>query len=231
MSLELALKGLIHEVLVEAGVIKSLAGESVTTEAATPVKRGRGRPVVGEAPSGAAAATVSTAPVATSPTTDDPFAAPATPAAPTATLDEVRAALTALKTATSQDNALKVLKDAGGADNLTSLTVDKYGTVVAAAKNAIPATKPTAVVELDDPFAIPASSAPAAKPPTLEEVKALIVETQKRTSQDTVQKVVMEHGGKAKNPDTGIEGPSLKALPVEQYAAVAAKLKALPSTK
>lgn len=230
MSLELALKGLIHEVLVEAGVLKSLAGDSVTAEAATPVRRGRGRPVAGEAPSGAAAATVATALVATSPTTDDPFAAPAAPAAPTATLDEVRAALTALKTATSQDNALKVLKDAGGADNLTSLTADKYGTVVAAAKAATPTAKSTAVVELDDPFAIPAST-PAVKPPTLEEVKALIVETQKRTSQDTVQKVVMEHGGKAKNPDTGIEGPSLKALPVEQYAAVAAKLKALPSTK
>lgn len=228
MSLELALKGLIAEILTEAGVIKSAAGDTAEVVPAA-AKRGRGRPVTGEAT--AAATPAAAVPVATSPvtTSDDPFAAPAAPAAPTATIEEVRAALTALKVATSQENALKVLKDSSGSDNLTALPAAKYGAVVVAAKAAIPGAKP-AVIETDDPFAIPAA-APAEKPPTLEELKALIVETQKRTSQDTVQKVVMEYGGKGKNPDTGIEGPSLKALPAEQYVAVAAKLKALPSTK
>lgn len=188
-------------------------------------KRGRGRPVTGEAPAANAAQAMT--PAASTPA-DDPFAtAPVAAAAPTATIEQVREALTALKAATSQDAALKVLKDAGGADNLTTLKPEKFGAVVAAAKAALPATK-TAEPE-DDPFAAPAAA--AEKPPTLEELKALIVQAQARTSPDTVQKVVMDHGGKAPKSDGSGEGPSLKALPVDKYAAVAAAIKALPTTK
>lgn len=189
---------------------------------ATPAPRGRGRPPKG----GAAPATAAAAP-AEAAAEPDPFAE-APPAAPAATIDEVRAALTALKTATTQENALAVLKSAGGADNLTSLKPEKYGAVVAAAKLAVAPVKAAPAVE-DDPFALPAAA--AEKPITKEELKALIVDAQKRTSADTVQKLVMEHGGKAKNPDSGIEGPNFNALPAEKYSAVAAKLKALPSTK
>lgn len=197
--------------------------EPTTAGATEPTqKRGRGRPVKGET---APATAVQAAPAVVE---DDPFAAPA-PAAPTATIEEVRAALTALKTATSQDNALKVLKDASGADNLPSLAAAKYGEVVMACNKAMPAA-PAAVVE-DDPFAAPAAAAPAEKPPTLEDVKAAVVDAQKRTSPASAQKVVMDLGGKAKNAETGIEGASLKALPEANYAAAIAGLKALPTTK
>lgn len=196
-------------------------------EATTPKPRGRGRPPAGEAPSPAAAPVAATAPVVTPAATpeEDPFAA-AAPVVPAATIDEVRKALIDLKNATSQENALAVLKAVGGADNLPSLPVAKYGAVVAAIKKAI-TPAPTAVE--DDPFAVGAPAEPA-KPLTVEELKALIVETQKRTSGDTVQKLVMDHGGKKAIP-TGGEGPSLPALPPENYAAVAKALKALPSTK
>lgn len=192
-----------------------------------PAKRGRGRPAKGEE-------TPPAAPVASPAATEvDPFAppAPGTPSVPAATIEQVRAALTALKEAASQDIALMVLKVAGGANNLTELKPDKYGLVVAAveAKKAEyqkPAT-PTPVEA--DPFDIPAATA-AAKPLTFEDVKLVIVETGKRASQDTIQKVVMAHGGKAPVP-TGGEGPSLRALPEAQFAATIAALKALPTTK
>lgn len=227
--------------------------------AAEPQKRGRGRPVKGEdqpvtgvaapaagstnqAATGAAAAllagTQTTAPASA---VDDPFAT--LPAAPVATLDEVRKALTDLRAADSQEAALAVLKTAGGgADNLTGLAPEKYGVVVAAVAvklRIIAASKPAATPEAD-PFAAPRlgdapepawnTGAPAEKPPTLEDVKAVIVETQKRTSQDKAQQVVMQHGGKAPNA-TGGEGVSLKALPEANYAATIAALKALPTTK
>lgn len=194
---------------------------------AAPARRGRGRPVEGEAAAPAAPAQ-SAAVVA-----DDPFAATA-PAAPVASIEDVRKALTSLSEATSQAKAIEVLKKSGGADNLATLASAAYGQVVAAVnvelRIAYEAKVAPAVV--DDPFALP-TSAPAAaeKPVTIDEVKAVVVETQKRTSTDSVQKVVMQHGGKAKNPDTGIEGPSLKHLPAEQFAATIAALKALPATK
>lgn len=191
--------------------------------AAAPAKRGRGRPVKGEGEQVTAVAASAAVVEA------DPFAT-----APSATIEQVREALTALKAATSQENAVAVLKSAGGADNLPSLDTLMYGTVVAAAKAAVAAAKaaaPAAPVPVDDPFAIP-ETAPvvAAKPLTREDIRALAVETGKRTSQDTVQKIVMKHGGKAPIA-TGGEGPSLLALPESAYAAVAAELKALPSTK
>lgn len=221
--------------------IAKLTGAQSPAGAPPPAKRGRGRPVVGEAPApvaaspaaagGQTAAAASQTATATTPfTADDPFATQA-PAAPTATIDEVRAALTALKNATTQDNALKVLKAAGGADNLPSLKPEKYGEVVVACKNSMPGVAPTVQTEPDDPFALPTEAAPAEKPPTKEELKALVVETQKRTSAETVQKIVMEHGGKAKNADTGFEGPNFNALPASKYGVVAAALRALPSTK
>ncbi|MDE2096997.1 MAG: hypothetical protein KGL39_07110 [Patescibacteria group bacterium] len=184
--------------------------------------RGRGRPP--KAPETAPAAPAP-APAAVE---ADPFATPAPVAAapaPTATLEEVRGALTALKAVTSQEIALGVLKSAGGADNLTSLAADKYGAVVAAAKAAIPVAAPEA-----DPFAVPETAAPV-KALTLEDVKHAVVQAQKRTGTDTVQKVVMEHGGKAADPETGTPKPSLKALPPEKFAAVIAAIQALPTTK
>lgn len=209
-----------------------------TPPTAEPAKRGRGRPVKGEETT---AAPVASAQVPASSTTtatpaavvaDDPFAStPAPVEVPTATLDEVRAALTALRTATSQDIALGVLKSAGGADNLTALIAANYGKVVAAAaakqaEYSKPVSTPTA-----DPFDLtPVPEASSVAIVTIEDVKAVVVETQKRTSQDAAQKVVMSHGGKAALP-TGGEGPSLKALPAAQYAATIAALKALPTTK
>jgi hypothetical protein len=226
-----------------AAALRILANAFEAPEGATPAeappavpadkpKRGRGRPVAGEE----TAAPAPSAPVPASSTTTptpavaevDPFAAPA-PVAPTATLDEVRTALKALAAATDQAMALGVLKTAGGAANLTDLKPEKYGVVVAAATGALPAPKAVPAVEAD-PFEVPAS-APATKPATIEDVKAAVVAAQKRTATDKVQAVVMEHGGKASNPDTGIVGPSLKALPESAFAATIAAINALPSTK
>lgn len=202
-------------------------------------KRGRGRPVKGEDQAPLAATTAAVAPAQTTPAqtavvqeTADPF--DTAPAAPTATLDDVRKALTTLRAASDQASALKVLNDAGGSANLNDLKPEKYGTVVAAVNvqlRILENTKPEPVAE-SDPFEVSASvaAAPAAKVYTLEDVKSVAVAAGKRTSQDTVQKVVMAHGGKATQP-TGGEGPSLKALPESQYAAVIAAIQALPATK
>lgn len=194
---------------------------SATAPAATP--KPRGRPARGET----AASTASAA--STAAVEADPFATLVT--APTATLDEVRAALTALKEARTQADALKVLKDSSGVDNLGELqkTPEKYGAVVAAAKAALPDIGAAAVA---DPFetATEASAEPA-KSVTLEEVKAACVAAGKRTGQDKVQKIVMDHGGRGKNAATGVEGPSLNALSKDNYAAVIAAVSALPTTK
>jgi hypothetical protein len=164
----------------------------------------------------------------------DPFAA--TTAAPVATLEDVRTALTALRAATSADQALGVLKAASGVDNLTELqrTPDKYGMVVARAQAElrVATQAPTAATppaEPDDPFETKAVAATPAKALTLEDVKAACVAAGKRTGQDKVTAIVMEHGGKA--PTASGHGPSLKALAPEKYAAVIAAVNALPSTK
>lgn len=185
-------------------------------------RRGRGRPAKGETPPPPASAVPAPSPAATEP---DPFGAQPAVAAPTVSLEDVRAALVALKDATSQDIALNALKTAGGATNLPQLAADKYATVVAACKAAMPAAP---VASQADPFEV--SSPAQTEAPSLEDVKAAVVEAQKRTSTDAVQKVVMDHGGKAPGPN-GVPGPSLKALPVPSYAAVIAAVKALPTTK
>lgn len=204
------------------------------TATPAPAKRGRGRPVAGEAP----AAPV-TAPAAPAPAEADPFAtpAPAAPpaAAPVATLDEARDALKALSVATSQANAVSVMKDSVGVSNLSEpLTPEQCAVLRDAAVKATPAAAP---VEAADPFAGPTASItdplpkPAAKVYTAEEVKAAITKAGSKVSQDTLMKIVMKHGGKAKNAETGVEGASLKALPVANYAAVVAEINALPNTK
>jgi hypothetical protein len=197
------------------------AGTPPAAPAAAPKPRGR--------PPKAAPTPEPTAAPAPAPAAEDPFATEA-PAAPTATIEEVRSALTALKAATSQETAVGVLKSAGGAENLTALSPQKYGAVVAAAKAALPVK----AAEPEDPFAtpaaIPAPAAAAEKAPSLEDVRAAVVAAQKRTSPATVQKVVMDHGGKAPGAN-GAEGPSLKALPASAYATTIAALAALPSTK
>lgn len=195
----------------------------------TPAKRGRGRPVIGEL----AQATAVAAPAAV--VEADPFAAePAAPAAPTATIEEVRLALTTLRNATgNQQTAMDILKAAGGADNLTALKPDKYGAVVAAATAAMPPVKTAPVVEAD-PFAAPVEAAPVAEPVkvlTIEDVKAAVLAATKRAGVDRAARVVMDLGGKAKNAATGVEGPSWTALPKDQYAAAIAGLAALPTTK
>lgn len=208
------------------------------TEQATPARRGRGRPVVGEAPVSTAASNVAAPVVATATVAEsDPFATttPATgPVVPSATIDQVRDALKALKEVTSQENALKVLKDVGGASNLTELKADKYGWVAEAARAATVAAGKAAAGTpnaADDPFATPAETTTVEEVPSLEDIKKLIVETQKRASAGVVQKLVMDMGGKAKNPDTGAEGPALSPLPVSKYLELAKALKALPTTK
>ena len=121
-------------------------------EAPAAPKRGRGRPVAGETP---AAQTPAPAVVEADPFDTTPPAA----TAPAATLDDVRTAMKALAAATTQDNALAVLKEAGGVANLTELqrTPEKYGAVVLAAKAQLPTTTQPA----EDPFE---TTAPAAAP-------------------------------------------------------------------
>lgn len=205
-------------------------GGDPTTAAVEPQKRGRGRPVKGEdAAAAAPAATPSTTPAVTSVVPEaDPFASPK------AAIEDVRAALTALKAVSSQDAALAVLKKAGGADNLTDLPSEKYGVVVAAVNvelRIIEAGKKPAIVEVD-PFEVPAAAKlPDAKKLTVEDVKAAVVAATKRTGTDIVQKLVMEHGGKANNPETGAPAPSLKAIPEAQYEALVKAISELPTTK
>ena len=202
----------------------SIPGSDVSANSEPqPTRRGRGRPAKGESPAPVPSGVPAPSPAAVE---ADPFAgSPAAAAVPAFTQDDVRNALVALKDATSQDNALKVLKESsGGVSTLPQLPADKYATVVAACKAAMPAPAASQA----DPFEV--SSPAQTEAPSLEDVKAAVVEAQKRTSTDAVQKVVMDHGGKAPGPN-GVPGPSLKALPVPSYAAVIAAVKALPATK
>lgn len=187
---------------------------------AAPAPRGRGRP-----PKAASEpAKEPAAPAAA----EDPFAA--APAAPPATQDDVRSALTALAEVTDQATALKILKDVGESANLSGLSPTKYNAVVAAAVGAMPPPPaPPPDVQEEDPFETePAKE--TAKPLTIEDVKAAAVAAQKRTSQDTVMKVIMDLGGKAPK-DGGGYGPSLKALPASAYGAAITALENLPKTK
>ena len=204
----------------EVDLVPSTGQTSVVVE---PIKRGRGRPAKGEdwCP---APVILAAAPAATSEA--DPFDSAPAPAVPAATLDEVRASLKALAAATSQAKALEVLKAVGGSANLTDLPAGKYGLVKQAAEKALPPVKTEPVVE-EDPFDEPVAEQ---KQLTIEDVKAAIVAAQKRTSQNTVQKLVMSFGGKAAD-SSGAQAPSMKALPESQYAATIAALNALPTTK
>jgi hypothetical protein len=217
------------EDLVRAIVREELASAGtapVAAPAAAP-KRGRGRPVAGETPPAAAPAPAPAVVEA------DPFATPAALVAtpPAATLDQVRNALKELSAATTQTNAVGVLKAASGVDNLSALKADQFGAVYAAAKAAIPAAPAPAPAVEADPFETPAEAAPAVVKVTLEQIKAATVAAQKRTATDTVQAVVMKHGGTAPKPDGTGHGPSLKAIPEANYGAVLAALNALPATK
>lgn len=207
-----------------------------------PAKRGRGRPVAGEPASAPAASPVATAtpePVAqvVAATEADPFDpkpdAPTAPTPPPATRDEVSAALRALSAATSQENALAVLKKHGdNAANLTDLKPAFYGAVAAAAKAALATGVPAPVAPEPDPFeaSAPAPVAEAEKLPTREEVKAVVVATQKRASTEVVQKILIEHGGKAEDANRVMQ-PSLRALPEANFVKFIAALNALPATK
>jgi hypothetical protein len=225
MSIESALKEFILQVVAEAGA------EPAST------KRGRGRPAKGEEPIAAPAPSpsVDSEPVAE----EDPFGAPVAPPPVTVTLEQVREKAVALSKATSQSNAVEVLKTATGAASFGELKPDAYGKAVEAFTVALTALEATA-----DPFAV-AGSAPAAKTapsasapatvvtdsPSLADVKAAVVAGQKKTSTETVQKIVIDAGGFAVDPATGMKGPSLKQLPVSAYAGVIAAIAKLPATK
>jgi hypothetical protein len=194
-----------------------------TQPAATePARRGRGRPAKGETPPPASAAPAAS-PAATEP---DPFGPELAPN-PTVTADDVRTALVALKNATDQATALKVLADAGGAKTLPELKPEKYAAVVAGCQKATPGAQSAAET---DPFETEGAPAEVVPEPTLEDVKAACVAAQKRTAVDTAQKIVMKHGGSAPGAN-GAPGVSLKALHVSKYQTVIEELKALPTTK
>lgn len=196
-----------------------------TSEAAASPKP-RGRPRGGPKVEGA----TPTAPAASAAASDDPFAD--APAAPVATLDEVRAALKALQAVTDQATAVGVLKAASGADNLASLKADKHGAVVVAAKAAMPMTATEVLAsEPPDPFETPTAPAVVAEAlPTREEIRAIVIAKGKETSQDTIQKLLMSMGGSAVGGN-GQPGPSLLALPESKFVEFVAAVKALPKTK
>jgi hypothetical protein len=66
-------------------------------------------------------------------------------------------------------------------------------------------------------------------PNPLERLRQTIIAAQKRGARAAVlQSIVMTHGGRTARPDGRGDGPSLKALPPEKYAAVIAEVEALP---
>ena len=215
----------------------SAAAATTPTETPATVRRSRVRPDV-----------AATAPVAAEPTpvatTDTPIAvtavadpfADAAPAPLAVTREDVRAAALALSAATSQDNAVAVIKAATGV-SYPGLGPDQYGAALAAILSATPKAIDA------DPFAPTASAsaspaASAAAPataqedaPSLDAVKAAIRKARQRTSDNVVQKIVIDNGGVAVNPSDGQRGISINALPISAYATVIAALNALPDTK
>lgn len=245
MSLEQALTDLITKAVRDA----------LKDSAPAPAKP-RGRPAKGEtngvadpAPTTSVSTTAQTpeipAPVATAlpaSTTSapavDPFAT--APTAPQPTIDEVMTAARELSSATSQQNAVDVLKKATGASSRAELKPEHHAVALAALKAALPAADPFGAQAATPPSAVPAAATAAATSPTpsqsdapgLEAVKAAIRDAQKRTGVDIVQRVIMEHGGKKVDASVpGGFGPSVQALSVPSYAAVIAALNALPKTK
>jgi hypothetical protein len=231
MTLEAKLDRIIE--ILEAGARKLVAAEVATgaEPVAAVATRTRGRAAKGEA----TAATASTvAPVAVSATVvtesvastslSDPFAD--APRVQTKTLDDVRTAAKAYGKLTDQATAVALMKSVSGHESLGTLPADTYDAVVLAfnkAAESFVVVRPESNPFDDEPVV-------AAKAVTLDEVKNVIVKTQKRTAQDAAQGVVMAHGGKAAGAN-GAFGPSLKALPASEYAKVIAALEALATTK
>lgn len=233
--------GTLADVLATAESIDAFllgAADSVPPGIGIPVgepKKARGRPAKGEVngvatvsgavPAATPAATEASASAASTSPSDDPFAdaAPAADVVPQTTMEAVRKAVLALRDATDQGTALAVLKKYGAA-NFGEVKPEVTGNIVRDAQLAMPAK-----VEAD-PFADAAPAATAAVTLTLEDVKKAITATQKRTSTEAAQKVVMEHGGSAPGAN-GVVGPSLKALPAANYAKVIDLLGKLPTTK
>lgn len=118
----------VSEAIEAAGWVAGVTATQAQAEAVAP-KRQRGRPAKTET----AAVAATSAPAATA---VDPFAtdnAPAVPAEPVRTLDDVRVALIVFQAKNDQQKALGLLKTAGSADNLQQLKPENYGAVFKAA--------------------------------------------------------------------------------------------------
>ena len=139
------------------------------------------------------------------------------------TMDDVRKHILALRDATDQATALGVLKK-HGASSFADVKTEAYSLIVRDAQNALAANVPV------DPFAELPPVGALSKALTFEDLKDAVKAAQKRTGTSIVQKVVMEHGGKTPGAG-GAMAPSLKAVPLEQYAAAIRAIQALPSTK
>lgn len=204
---------------------------------ATPKRRGRppGATVTAEVSALPATNVVESAPVesaapaaVTAPTAEaDPFAE-AVPAAVVVTKDQVREEAVKLAKATSQDNAVSVIKNVTGV-SFPDLKPEQYAAAYTALVNA-----PRGEA---DPFAagVEAPAAVQADAPSLDDVKAALRKAQARTGANKVQDVVVAHGGVAidtnPGPAHGTKKVSVNALPVSAYAAVIAAVNALPDTK
>lgn len=227
--------------------LQDLAKAPAATPAAVPAKKGPGRP-----PKAVEAVAVHKHPDAPAvlpdlpgETVDEAFAADAAkavdPFAQAATVqptkEEVRAAAIALSGATTQENAVAVMKAATGASSFGELEPDLHAKAIAAFTAAMPkvSVDPFAVGATATPTAAKETAAPTAAVqgdgPSLTDVRDAVIDAQKRTGVAQVQGVVMLHGGVLINPATGVKGPSLNAIPVPAYAAVIAQLKALTTTK
>jgi hypothetical protein len=92
---------------------------------------------------------------------------------------------------------------------------------------------PGAVEEQPEPGPIAGTPPPRRRDPNpLERLRQTIIAAQRRGARAAVlQSIVMTHGGRAARPDGRGDGPSLKALPPEKYAAVIAEIEALPSPR
>ena len=205
---------------------------------ATPKRRGRppGATVTAEASALPATNVVESAPVesaapaaVTAPTAEaDPFAE-AVPAAVVVTKDQVREEAVKLAKATSQDNAVSVIKNATGV-SFPDLKPEQYAVAYSALVNA-----PRGEA---DPFTTGETAsvtAAQADAPSLDDVKAALRKAQARTGANKVQDVVVAHGGVTidtnPGPAHGTKKVSVNALAVSAYAAVIAAVNALPDTK
>ena len=152
----------------------------------------------------------------------------------TVTIDEVRAAAIALSKATTQDNAVNVMKAATGASSFGELKAESYPAALAAFTAALPkadAVDPFGVAVLPGTVGTALASPQQVDAPTLAQVKKAVIDAQKITGTDVVQKVIMAHGGVATKSGGGGQEPSLKAIPISAYATVIEALGRLTKTK